>query len=374
MKRRNFLSALLAAGLGVILLFKSGELGEGIRKGLQLCSFSVIPALFPFMALSVYICKSSAGDFFAKIFSPLTGFLKLPKSSAGAVFASLIGGYPTGAKCIGDLVLEGKIGRKTAERMLCFCVNAGPPFLISAVGAGIFGNIKIGFILFAAQFFSSAIIAVFTAVFSKRETFAEFYFPERKANASCVTEAVISAAESCFNMCAFIVLSCGMLELFQGGAVFSVLKNPLAKAIFYGFFEVTAGCFACGETEGFSSIIAAGAIASFSGVSVVLQVAAATEKSGINLLPFVVSRFFHAGITAALTAFFLYFSGGASEVFSVKGESYGAFLSASVPAAVSLLCMASLFLLSLVPPKSEKEPLFSRIMNKFNNLRHSQMK
>ena len=365
MKKQNFLSALLAAGLGVMLLFKSGELSEGIRKGLNICSFSVIPALFPFMVLSVFICKSTAGDFFAQIFAPITKLLKLPESSAGALLASLIGGYPTGAKCISDLAAEGKIGRKTAERMLCFCVNAGPPFLISAVGIGVFGSIKTGIILFAAQFLSSAIIAVFTAVFSEKENFAKNYFTERKNGASCITEAVISAAESCFNMCAFIVLSCGILELLQNGAFFSAVKNPLAKAIFAGIIEVTAGSFACGEIRGFSSVIIAGAVASFSGISVMLQVAAATEKSRINLLPFFISRFFHAAITGALVWVFFFFSGGTADVFSVKGGSYEAVLSASVPAAVSLLCMASLFLLSLVPPKSEKEPVFKIIKEKF---------
>ena len=53
-------------------------------------------------------------------------------------------------------------------------------------------------------------------------------------------------------------------------------------------------------------------------------------------------------------------------------ETAEAVLSASAPAAVSLLCMAALFLLSIVPPKSEKEPLLSRIRNKFEKFWHSQ--
>ncbi len=358
---------MLASALGIMLLFKSGELGEGIRKGLHICSYSVIPALFPFMALSVFICKSAAGDFFAAVFSPITKFLRLPKSSAGALFASLIGGYPTGAKCLNDLVLEGKTDRKTASRMLCFCVNAGPPFLISAVGTGIFGSVETGFLLFGAQFLSAAVIAFFCAFFVKESNSYEFApASERKSYASCVTEAVISAAESCFNMCAFIVLSCGILELFENGALFSAVKNPLAKAFFAGIIEVTAGCFAAGKAEGFSAIIAAGAIASFSGVSVMLQVAAAAEKSRINLLPFFISRFFHAGLTAAFISLFLRFCGGTADVFSVKGGNYEAVLSASAPAAVSLLCMASLFLLSFVPSKSEKEPLLKRLKAKLS--------
>ena len=86
-----------------------------------------------------------------------------------------------------------------------------------------------------------------------------------------------------------------------------MLSSPLAKALLSGIFEVTAGGFSCGKISGFGAIIAAGAIASFSGISVILQVAAVTEESKIPLFPFLVSRVFHSVITAALLRIFLVF-------------------------------------------------------------------
>ena len=365
--KRNFLTALLASVLGAMLLFKSADLGEGIRKGLSICSYSVIPALFPFMALSVFICKSAAADFFGVILRPATRLLRIPEHCGGILLSAVIGGYPASAKNINDLVLEGALDRKTAGRMLCYCVNAGPPFLISAVGIGVFGSIGTGFLLFAAQFFSAVIIAVFVSVFSgekKDSGIAKPFF--RKSSAECAVESVISAAESCFRMCAFIVISFGVLEIAFAGAAFSAFaEKPWLKALFSGFFEVTSGCFACGETGGFSAIVMAGAIASFSGISVILQIAAVTSESGIPLFPFIVSRFFHAVLTAGTLRVFLAFFGGAVETFALKGGNYEAILSASAPAAVSLLCMTALFLLSVVPPKSEKEPLMLRIKRRF---------
>lgn len=375
LKKHSFLTAILALSLGVMLLFKSAELSEGIRYGLSLCSYSVIPSLFPFMVLSVFICKSSAAEFFAVLLRPIIKILRIPSASAGALLASLIGGYPTAAKCINDLVLEGLLDRKTASKMLCYCVNAGPPFLISAVGIAVFGNIKTGFLLFAAQIVSSFAIAVFIAFFSDKTDKKQLPRRIYKPNFVCLVESVISAAESCFNMCAFIVLSAGVLELLQSGNIFSALSaSPLAKALLCGFCEVTAGTVAAGEIKGSLGIMIAGAIASFSGVSVILQVAAATEKSNVSLAPFIVSRFFHAGITAVIIGFFLSLSPKTAAAFSIKTETAEAVLSASAPAAVSLLCMAALFLLSFVPPKSEKEPLFSRIKSKFAGFGHSQIK
>ena len=370
---KNFLTALCATALCVILLFNGANLSEGIRKGLNLCSFSVIPALFPFMALSVFICKSRAADFFAEFLKPAAKFLKIPAICSGIIPAAIFGGYPAAAKCINDCVLEGKLDRKTASKMLCYCVNAGPSFLIGAIGTGVFGSLKIGFILFAAQFLSSFLISVVVSAFLKKPESLN-YSPtfSQKSNASCAVEAIISAAESCFRMCAFIIIACGILEIAFSGKTFSMLSSPLAKAFFSGIFEVTAGVFSCGKISGFGAIIAAGSIASFSGISVILQVAAVTEESKIPLFPFLVSRFFHAGLTAILLRIFLIFSKEDVSAFALKGGNYEAVLSASAPAAVSLLCMASLFLLSVVPPKSEKEPLLSRIWNKFNIFWHSQ--
>ena len=374
--KSRFLSAALAFSLGTMLILKSSDLSEGVQKGLSVCSLSVIPSLFPFMVLSVYICKSSLSEAFAFLLRPLTKLFKIPSSSAAALFSSLIGGYPTGAKCISDLVSEGSLDRKTASKMLCYCVNAGPPFVISAVGTGIFKSAKIGFLILFAQLLSLLLMALFLS-FSIKKSAAESSFSNicRSDGASVFVESVISAAENCFNMCAFIVLSFGALEIFQSGNLFSRLsENPILKSLFFGFFEVTSGVLSAGNIPGFVGIIAAGALCSFSGISVMLQVASVTEKSKIPLLPFIVSRFFHAAFTAGFLRLFLLFSTDSAEVFSVRGNAFEAVLSASAPAAVSLLCMASLFLLSLVPQKSEKEPLFSRIKYKFKEFKHSQIK
>lgn len=351
-----------------MLLFKSSEMSDGIRRGLFLCSYSVVPALFPFMALSVFICKSKAADFFCGILRPLTSFLKIPASCGGILLSAIIGGYPSAAKCINDYVIDGIIDRKTGARMLCFSVNAGPSFLISALGTTVFGNFRVGIFLFCAQFISAAIIAFILSLFYKKQISETkpLRLP-RKSNSVCAVESVISASESCFRMCAFIVLASGVLETVFDGSLFrSFSGSPVFEAVFSGFFEVTSGAFACGKIEGQTGVILAGAIASFSGISAMLQVAAITDESEIPLFPFIVSRFSHAAITAFILWIFLLFSGETAEVFSFGTEKLDAVFYSSAPAAVSLFCMASLFLLSVVPPESEKEPLLSRIKNKFN--------
>lgn len=361
MRKKNFFTAFCALALCATLLFESNAVGDGIRRGLSICSYSVIPSVFPFMAISIFICKSNAADFFATILKPITKLLKLPRCCAGALLAALFGGYPAAAKCINDLVCDSCIGRKTAAKMLCFCVNAGPPFLISFVGISVFGNIKTGFMILIAQFLSSLVIAFALSIFSDDKKPTENHpILHEKSNSVVIIESISSAAESCFRMCSFIVIACGVLEILLGCGLFSD-KSPLAKALFSGFLEVTSGILNCGNIGGIRAVIAAGAISSFSGISVMLQVAAVTDESEISLYPFIVSRFFHAFITAAFLRIFLLFSNESALVFSTKNEAIQATVSASAPVAVSLICMAALFLLSVVPPKSEKEPLLKRI-------------
>lgn len=364
--KKNFLSALLASGVCVMLLLKSAELSEGIRKGLSVCSNSVIPSLFPFVALSVFICKSSGADFFEKIFRPAAGILKIPEECGGILLSALIGGYPSAAKCINDYVSEGIIDRKTAGRMLCFCVNPGPPFVLLTVGISVFGNIKAGIIILLSQLAASFAAGIILSFFSKRpEKTACGKKRCRKSDAAVVVESVSAAAESCFRMCAFVVLAFGLLEAVKNSPAFlPVENNPVISAAVYGLFEVTSGCFSCADVRGFSGIVLAGAILSFSGISVILQIAAITEESKIPLFPFILSRFINAAVTAGIIRFFLFFSKEEAAVFMINGNYARGVLSASVPAAVSLLCMASLFLLSVVPKKTEKEPLLSRIRNK----------
>lgn len=374
MKNKNFLSAILAAAVCVLLLFKSAELSEGIRKGLSVCSYSVIPSLFPFIAVSVFICRSSAADFFERIFRPATKILKIPEECGGILLSALIGGYPSAAKCINDYVVGGIISRKTAGRLLCFCVNPGPTFVLSTVGMAVFGNIKAGLIILASHLITSFAAGIFLSAFSEKPDKSGYKpKPLRKSDAAALVESVSAAAESCFRMCAFIVLAFGILEIAKNSRIFlSLMENPAAKAAFYGIFEVTSGCLSCAEVGGYSGIVLAGAMLSFSGISVILQICAITDESKIPLFPFIASRFVNAVLTAGIIRLFLVFSKESSAVFAIKGSAAEGIFSASAPAAVSLLCMASLFLLSIVPPKSEKEPFFSRIRNKISQFCHSQ--
>ena len=68
---------------------------------------------------------------------------------------------------MGELLKSGSITRREAGRMLLFCVNAGPAFVVSTVGAGLLGNARYGVVLLAAHMLASLTIG-WPAVFLER--------------------------------------------------------------------------------------------------------------------------------------------------------------------------------------------------------------
>ena len=48
------------------------------------------------------------------------------------------------------------IGKEEAERLLGFCNNSGPAFIVGAVGAGIFGSPSVGLALYGIHILSES--------------------------------------------------------------------------------------------------------------------------------------------------------------------------------------------------------------------------
>ena len=56
---------------------------------------------------------------------------------------------------------RGSITASEGERLLGFCNNSGPAFIIGAVGSGVFGSVKIGLLLYAVHILSELAAGLF---------------------------------------------------------------------------------------------------------------------------------------------------------------------------------------------------------------------
>ena len=359
-KKHRFLlrraPSLLGAGilllLAAALLVLSKEVGDGVREGLSICTNVVIPSLFPFMILSSFLALSPLSELISRPLSPITRRLfHLPPELGATVLMSFVGGYPVGAKTIASLVREKKLSQETAARMLCFSVNAGPSFLIGTVGVALLGSPRLGWILLFAQSVSAFLIGGIVsrrAKISRGET-GGVGLPFSAA----FVEAVSGAASGMFGLCAFITAFSGILALLRSSGVLSGIVCLLAKiapssladpnlfeALLGGLLEVTSGCVAAAGLKGDLPFVVISLLISFSGVSVIFQVASCLRGSGVRLSPFVLSRFAHAFLTSAI-AYPLYLKWG-REVMTALGTAARLSLEVSPTSVLRALCILAM--------------------------------
>jgi hypothetical protein len=107
------------------------------------------------------LCKTNliplAGKYLGKIMKPV---FNEPGESAIAIIIGTISGYPVGAKVVCSLVRDNKISKEEAERLLAFCNNSGPLFILGTVGISLFGNKTIGFILLITHILASLSVGI----------------------------------------------------------------------------------------------------------------------------------------------------------------------------------------------------------------------
>lgn len=268
---------------------------SGVSRGMLICGNVIIPAIFPFMVCILLIIKtelSVKNKFFSKILYVVFG----QNFDLFKVFVfSMIGGYPIGAKLINELCSQGKIDLKTANIMQMYCVNAGPAFIISAIGNGIFKSTTIGVILFAAHISASALIAIFTRKFIQK-IFNNIKI-DRKNKYTFSENFVLStadAASSVMCICTYVIL----FSVLNSYIVYFFEDIPILKNIIY-FTEVTSG------VTYTNNVVFVSFLLGFAGISIWCQIFSLSDKAKVNFKLFILGRLLHGSISSVITLIIL---------------------------------------------------------------------
>jgi sporulation integral membrane protein YlbJ len=303
---REAIVLICIAVLAVGLLTQSSAVGQGIREGLAASAGTLIPALFPFMALCGFLARTGYGAALARPLRVLwRNVLRVPDEAGTVVLLSLAGGYPVGARGVSELLRRGVVDKPTAERMLTFCVNCGPSFLITAVGASMLFDRTAGVILFATQTLATLMIGAafsFRAPFPKRNPKAK---TAEKGGAAFVP-AVTGAALSMITVCAFAVLFSGLLALLNASglperlAAGTGVSSGVVFAVFGGLFEIVGGSAASARLGGDMAILFVSLCASFGGLSVIFQIISCFDGEEISFRRFFLARLIHMPLAAAM--------------------------------------------------------------------------
>ena len=345
LEARHFSSAALilgCAGLSALLALYSPLALEGARNGLALCGQVIIPSMYPFFVL-------------AGIFSRLDG-ARGPNAALGVILLGFLGGYPLGVKTAAQLLERGAVSRAGAQRLQLFCVNAGPAYLIGAVGAGMLGSRRAGAILFASMLVSGLVIGGLAKFLplgegaSLRETTPTLRrHPSTEGNEDCnkpfdhiLLTAVTQATGAVLGVCAWVVLFSALCALLR------LLPRALWPAIptLNVLLEVSSGAAAV-VRSGMPLPVLCAALG-WGGIAVHCQLLGDIRKTGLPLRLFWASRLLHGALAAAVCTALLRRFPMEMPAAAMWGAGHGVRLWAvSAPAAAAALFFCAFLILDL---------------------------
>lgn len=252
-------------------------------SGLMLCGNVIIPSIYPFTFGVLFINKSGALRLLKPLNNITVKLFGLSYYEFAIFLLSLVGGYPLGAKLLSQMPSPKN------DITINFCINAGPAFIILAVGKGVFKSITIGWVLYLAEVFSSVILMLLLTSKAKKQT--KYLKSIRPISpVENFTQSAADAANTVIKICGLVILfSCitAYLKIF--------IKN--IKPLYFITFlcEVTNAVF---EAE---NIIIVSFLLGFAGFSIWAQVFSLLKETKINYLRFVVFRTLHGGFSALIT-------------------------------------------------------------------------
>ncbi len=300
----------------VALVAAPQESIDGAKDGLALCFNVIVPSLFPFFVLSSLVVDLGLAAYLGRAMEGLMRPLfRVSGSCAAAVALGFIGGYPIGARTTLQLYQQGLCSKIEAERLLAFCNNSGPAFIFGVVGAGVFGDGRVGLLLYITHAVASILVGILFRFYGgnhKEGVSSRQPKPiETVTLPAAFTSSITRALQSTLNICAFVIFFAVFLRLLSAHGVLSAVAEGLsligfqpewARRLVAGLFEVSSGV---SSLQGNSQLVGRVSMAAFmlgwAGLSVHCQVLSFLVDTGLSARVYLAGKLCHGLVAAALT-------------------------------------------------------------------------
>ena len=291
----------LSAAAFLALVLFAPQAAEGARRGLSVCAAALIPSLFPFFVLSNLLSALGLADLLSGTVGKVVERLfRVNGCGAQAFLLGLTGGYPLGAHAVADLRRKELVSRDEAERLLAFCNNSGPAFILGAAG-GVFRSPNAGLLLYISHILGAVCVGL---VFrGEKGSPASGQRPQSrpKSIGEAFPAAVGGALSSTLAVCGYVVLFSALLGCITPLAALP----PLPRALLTGFAELGSGIAALqGQPAAPESLAAASFLLGWGGLSVHAQTLSAVAGTDIKCARHLMGR----ALCGLLAAVFTYIS------------------------------------------------------------------
>lgn len=304
-KRRIFLRSatiLFCVFMLLCAVVFPAEAAESIMSSLSLAVRRVVPSLFAFSALAALFARiglfTRAGR--------LGRLFGLSPACTAVALCGLLCGFPTSAVCAHALLESGEADAGEMRAVLPFCSNAGMAFVVGAVGGGMLGSRRAGYMLFLMQ---TVLSIVFILLFCRsKSTAAMLPVRAKKESLSHALVASVSAAGGAMlAVCAFIAFFGAAADMIC--LVFPSVP-PLLRAVICSFFEISRGCAEFSGAAELSPLLRYVGVAfalGFSGVSVACQISERAGEISLSILPYLAKKLIFGLAMAASGGIFAIF-------------------------------------------------------------------
>lgn len=292
---------LTAVVFTLALLFFPAAGAEGARAGLLLCGKTLIPSLFPAFVLTDLALELGLGRWLGEKLAPLMEPLfHLGGPCAAPLALGLLGGYPVGGRALKVLLDQKLCTHQEAQRLLAFCNNSGPGFILGVAGGVVFRSLPLGLFLWLVHGLSALCVGLLLRQDGPISPPRPLSLPDMdKVGMQAVTRAVRQGLESVLQVSAYVVLFQVILGLIRALPLPQIPSGQSCQALLMGMLELTGGV--CALTEELSlpgRLALCSFLLGWGGLSVHCQTAALLEETGLSFVPYIQAKLLQ-GLTAS---------------------------------------------------------------------------
>ena len=317
--KKNIIICILISIFIILFTLNINQCISAAIDGCKLWYKSILPTTFPFIVICNLLIYYDGINLYSKFLGPLLCKpLGLSKNCSFPIVASILCGYPLGAKYCVDLYSMEYIKKDEYERLLNIASNVGPLFLVGSVAGTLLGNISLGYILLVGNYLSIIFIGFITK--KKRN-------PIKSSPLSCpkyqiinfgsaIKNAIQNGINTTLSIGGFIVIFSVVISLIKSNVYFHIIFEQLETffrlpvgtlyCLFLGSIEITNGC-SIVSTLSLSlplklSIISF--LCSFSGLAVIAQVSSFVSETKIRYSKYIFFKIIQ-GIFSFITTYIL---------------------------------------------------------------------